>query len=214
MTYLLLASIVLAIIATWMRGGKMSRLGEVEFRLWWTVPLITVVQSLVVRFSDSPSRLNLWHPRPLIMIVSYVVLWAVVWRNRHLPGMLTVLLGVTLNLLVIAANGGYMPVSPKALARIGMGDAAQQMPVGSVVMGSKDVLLPSEQARFSMLGDVLVIPEPLPWSTAMSIGDCALAVGIFWFIVRTARQPSRHLFSEHPDRFLVRSGKRSEASHS
>jgi hypothetical protein len=212
MTYLLLASIVLAIVVTWMREGRLSRLGEIEFRLWWVVPLVTLAQFLIIRFSDSPSRLKLWSPRPLIMIASYVILWAVVWQNRHLPGMWIVLLGVTLNMLAIAANGGYMPIPPKALAQIGVGDAAYQMSVGSVVLGSKDVLLPPEQAHFAMLGDVLIIPKPFPWSAATSIGDWVLAVGIFWFITQTA-QSGKHSFSEYPEQSLTRSGTRSEASY-
>ena len=48
-------------------------------------------------------------------------------------------------------------------------------------------LLPSQQARFWILGDILVIPEPFPWPTAMSIGDVLLAVGVFLFIVRATR---------------------------
>ena len=185
MVYLLLASIVLSIIVAWMQGGKLSRLGEVTFRLWWIVPLIALVQSLLVYRLRSPSRLLLHHPRPLIMIGSYVILWVVVWLNRRLPGMLIVLVGITSNLIVIAANGGYMPITPEALARIGAGEAAYQMAPGSVVLGSKDVLLPSQQAYLWMLGDVLVIPEPFPWPTAMSIGDLILTVGIFLFIQRT-----------------------------
>jgi hypothetical protein len=122
--------------------------------------------------------------------MSYLVLWAVVWRNRHLAGMGITLVGVTLNLIAILANGGYMPIAPQALARIGAGNAAYQMPAGSIVLGSKDILLPPSEARFWMLGDILVIPEPLPWPTAMSVGDVVLAIGVFWFVLRTTR-PNR-----------------------
>jgi hypothetical protein len=190
MTYLLLASIGAAVVVGWMRGGKLSRLGEAAFKWWWVVPVVAVVQSLSVSLMTSTSRLNLLNPRPLIMIGSYIVLWAVVFWNRQLPGMALVLVGVTLNFIAIAANGGYMPITPQALARIGAGQLAYRMPLGSVVMGSKDVLLQPDGARFWMLGDNLVIPEPFPWPTAMSIGDIFLAVGVFCFIVRTMRSQS------------------------
>jgi hypothetical protein len=131
------------------------------------------------------------------MIGSYIVLWTVVFWNHHLPGMWVVLAGVTLNLLVIAANGGYMPITPSALARIGAGQTAHQMQPESVVLGSKDILLPPDQAHFWMLGDVLVIPEPFPWPTAMSIGDVLLAVGVFFLIVRT--MGSRHQSLDLPE---------------
>jgi hypothetical protein len=186
MIYLLLAFIITAIVVVWMRGGKLSRLGEVAFRLWWIVPLIAVVQSLVIRHMHSTSRLSLWHLRPLTMVFSYLVLWVVVFLNRHLPGMWIALAGVTLNLIPIAANGGYMPITPRALALIGAGDAAYELSSASVVLGSKDILLWPDEAHFWMLGDVFVIPEPFPWPTAMSVGDVVLAVGIFFFILRTA----------------------------
>jgi hypothetical protein len=155
------------------------------FRLWWVVPLIAIAQAILTRLSHPPSRLELWHPRPLLMIVSYIILWAVVWLNRHLPGMGVVLVGVSCNSLVIAANGGYMPIAPEALQRICIG--ADQIPLGNVLAGSKDVLLARQQTLFWILGDALVIPEPFPWPTAMSIGDVLLAVGVFLLIVRMTR---------------------------
>ena len=185
MVYLLLASVCLAVLVAWLRGGKLSQLGEVTFRLWWVVPLIAIAQSVLTRLSHPPSRLELWHPRPLLMIVSYIILWAVVWLNRHLPGMGVVLVGVSCNFLVIAANGGYMPIAPEALGRIRVG--ADQIPLGNVLAGSKDVLLARQQTLFWILGDALVIPEPFPWPTAMSIGDVLLAVGVFLLIVRKSR---------------------------
>ena len=187
MTYLLLASILAAVIVVWMRRDKLDQIGEVKFKLWWVIPIIALGQGLTVRFLYAPHRFTLWHPRPLIMIGSYILLWAVVCLNCHLAGMWWVLTGVTLNLLVIAANGGYMPMPPQALARIGAGQAAFQWAAGTVIRGSKDVLLPSQQAIFWMLGDILIIPEPFPWPTAMSIGDVILAVGIFLFIQRTSK---------------------------
>jgi hypothetical protein len=105
--------------------------------------------------------------------------------------MVLVLVGITLNLLAIAANGGYMPIPPEALARLGVGEAASDMKPGSVVVGSKDVLLPSQQALFWMLGDILVIPEPFPQPTAMSIGDIVLAVGVFLFILNATHTTSK-----------------------
>ncbi|MBL7199266.1 MAG: DUF5317 domain-containing protein [Anaerolineae bacterium] len=191
MTILLLASIALAVAIAWMRGGKLSRLGEMQFELWWVVPAVAVVQALGARLGRSPGRFSLSYSRSVTMIASFAALWIVVWCNRRLPGIWWVLAGVTLNLSVIAANGGYMPIPPEAAAHTAGREVALQVPVGSALAGSKDILLPPQQARFWFLGDVVVIPAPFPWPTAMSIGDIVLAVGIFWFIVRTS-QPEEH----------------------
>jgi len=186
MSYLLLASLGTAIAIVWLQGGGLGGLGDVRFLFWWMIPIVAAVQSVLIRVPYSDTRLPWWHPRPYAMFVSYVVLWCAVWLNQRLPGMRIVLAGITLNLIVIAANGGYMPVQPEALARLGYGDAAYHMQPGSIVLGSKDVVLPTQQAPLWMLGDVLVIPEPFPWPTAMSIGDVLLAVGVFLFITQTA----------------------------
>jgi hypothetical protein len=191
MSYLVLASLGLASLVVWLRGGGLGELGGVRFTFWWMIPSVAVVQSVLVRVPYSDTRLPWWHPRPYAMIVSYVVLWCVIWLNQRLPGMRTLLAGITLNLIVITANGGYMPVRPEALARIGYGDAAYQMQPGSIVLGSKDVVLPTQQALLWMLGDVLVIPEPFPRPTAMSIGDMFVAVGVFLFVTQIAGRHTR-----------------------
>lgn len=191
MSYLLLASLGSAIAIVWLRGGGLGELGDVKFVFWWMIPTVAAVQSVLIRVPYTDTRLPWWHPRPYAMLVSYVVLWCAVWLNQRLPGMRIVLAGITLNLIVIAANGGYMPVRPEALARIGYGEVAYQMQPGSIVLGSKDVVLPTQQAPLWMLGDVLVIPEPFPQPTAMSIGDVLLAVGVFLFITQAARRQTK-----------------------
>lgn len=187
MSYLLLASIGVAILVTWLRGGKLSQLADLHFWFWWAVPLTAVVQSMLVRSSYAGLRLPWWEARPIGMVLSYVLLGIVILLNRQLPGMWAVLGGTALNAITMAANGGYMPITPEALARIGYGDSLHLVPQGTVVLGSKDVLLSPGQGRLWFLGDMLVIPEPCPRPTAMSIGDVLLAVGVFLFILQTTR---------------------------
>jgi hypothetical protein len=187
MSYLLLASIGLAILVTWLRGGKLSQLADLHFWFWWAVPLTAVAQSMLVRSSYAGMRLPWWETRPMGMVLSYIVLGVVVLLNRQFPGMWAVLGGTALNAIAMAANGGYMPITPWALALIGYGERVEQLPIGTVVLGSKDVMLPPGQGYLWFLGDTLVIPEPCPRPTAMSIGDILLAVGVFLFILQTTR---------------------------
>jgi len=121
-----------------------------------------------------------------------------------------VLAGIAFNLLAIAANGGYMPVSPAALARIGENSIPHPQ-IGSVVQGSKDVVLPSQQALFWILGDVLVVPPPFPWPTAMSMGDVLVAVGVFAFILGTTRPHRESEQDTHEPEYAVRHNKGEES---
>src|SRR5687767_2642033 len=46
--------------------------------------------------------------------VSMLALLGFAWLNRRVPGMKVLLLGLALNLTVIALNGGFMPISMNA----------------------------------------------------------------------------------------------------
>jgi hypothetical protein len=100
------------------------------------------------------------------------------------------LAGVTLDLIIIVANGGYMPVLPAAVAATGYDGAAYQMQPGSIELGSEDIVS-IQRAPLWMLARVLVIPEPFSQPTAMSIGAMLVAVGVFMYITWTARRYAR-----------------------
>ena len=94
--------------------------------------------------------------------LSYVLLLAFVWVNRRLPAAPLLLLGLTLNLVVIGLNGG-MPVSADA-AQVGGRpghapgrDRRRQTPPDGVV------------GRAHAPADVIGLPPPL--ATVLSIGD-------------------------------------------
>ena len=101
-----------------------------------------------------------------------------VWRNRRLTGIQILGLGVMCNLLVIAVNGGFMPITPQTLTRINPGSLPSQWLAGLHYGYSKDIILLREQTRLEMLSDMWVIPPPFPWPTAFSVGDVLIALGI------------------------------------
>jgi hypothetical protein len=114
----------------------------------------------------------------VLLVLSHSLLLAFVWRNRRQVGVLILGLGVLCNLVVIAANGGLMPITPETLVQINPGSALEQWTVGTHYGYSKDVILLREGTRFWILSDVLVIPRPFPWPTAFSLGDLLIALGV------------------------------------
>jgi hypothetical protein len=88
-------------------------------------------------------------------------------------------LGVGLNLLVIGANGGYMPRSTEASATVGR-------PVDTIADGQRlaNVGILSDSTRLPWLGDVLPEPQWLPLSNVLSVGDVLLMVGLAWWAFR------------------------------
>lgn len=88
--------LIVAVVAGWLRGGRLRRLGAVTFRGGW---LLGVALAAQLAGGQWPA-----------LVVAQVAPLAFAWLNRALPGMRLVLAGVALNAAVILANGG-MPVA-------------------------------------------------------------------------------------------------------
>jgi hypothetical protein len=97
--------------------------------------------------------------------------------------------GLGLNLVVIVANGGFMPL-PVETARSLLPQAVyDQLQVGSRLgSGSKDVLLPESSIVFPWLADRFGSPASFPRPFAFSLGDILIAVGVIWLLA-TANAP-------------------------
>lgn len=178
---ILLLALAAGLVVALLRGGQVSHLSALPLR-WPAMPLLAfAAQALVVYVIPESRRQGAWSLHAGILILSYLVLLLFVWRNRRIPGMALAGIGLILNLAVMLANGGYMPITPQAMAQIGHGDTAQIEP-GTRDLGSKDVALPQEQTHLWFLSDIFVLPRSLPISFAFSPGDVLLAVGVFWVV--------------------------------
>lgn len=117
------------------------------------------------------------------LVISQVGLLAFAWLNRRQAGMRLLGLGLALNFAVIAANGGWMPISPETLARLVPGTLPAEWTAGDRFGTSKGrVMLPAE-TRLPMLSDRFILPIEGPYRAAFSIGDVILVLGalrFFW----------------------------------
>lgn len=184
----LLYVVAVAFLVGLLRGGKLSRMLTLPLR-WPALPLAAfAAQAVVVYWPRSSDQVSALLPIGLLLLSS-LTLVAVVWVNRRLSGMFLLGLGLILNLAVMVANGGYMPIEPAAVARIGHTDRLLATSSGTRVVYSKDVVLPREQTRLWLLSDVLVLPSPFPVPSAASIGDACIAVGAFLLVQRALLGP-------------------------
>lgn len=92
------------------------------------------------------------------------------WRNRGLPGGALLGLGLSLNLLVMSAHGGAMPVRAEQLAELGLA-----APPGAILAGSKDTAVSASPLWW--LADWLPLSTPLV-SLILSPGDLIVAAGL------------------------------------
>ena len=176
---LLLWGVVIGLAVGFARGGTIASLDDLNLYHLWLIPVALIVQAQLLfypMFFEGDLFLS-WGPE-IFHFLSYLILAIFVginWRLWQIPFMGT---GMTLNLIVIAANGGYMPSSVPSLIRAGDLETAyyltQQETYGNVIRMTDSTVL-------DFLGDWLYLPSWFPFSTAFSLGDLIIALGLVFF---------------------------------
>ena len=142
-------------------------------RLGWLAPLGLGLQALVI--FTAIGRVD-----PLLrtlLVLSYLLLFFFVSANRRHLGIVVIGVGLLLNFLAIAANGGLMPISPETLVRAGLADRLLELEIGEPVPHTKDILLEKEDTRLWFLSDILALDNPLG-VRAFSVGDTVIGAGL------------------------------------
>jgi len=178
--------LLVAILAGLVVGLFLTRLQKRP----WTVPPLRKPWLVIIAFL--PQFFNLYLPATRTrvadkfasagLIVSLILLLFFCWFNRRLSGMWLLALGLAMNLLIIAANGGFMPISPQTVSRIVSPEILATLGNGDR-FGYKDILLLPEQTRLIWLSDYFLPPEGFPYQVAFSLGDVFIAAGAFWLMV-------------------------------
>ncbi len=186
---ILLLALGVALLVAFLRGGSLRNLADFHLEWGWLAGLALAIQIGAVYWATGDSYLHLQRGA---LVVSSLLLLPVVWRNRRSPGLILIGLGLALNLTVMVANGGFMPITPEAVARIGHGHLVVHLDGVKRMSGSKGIVLPREETALWMLSDIFVIPQPFPVASAFSLGDALVAVGAFVFLQRAmVGAPSR-----------------------
>jgi len=178
--------IILSILIASIRGGKISRFADAEFkRIGW------IILSFAIRFGLSWAAGKMEIPRAAAAVIhlsAYVMVIAAVFANLRLKGMWLIGAGTALNMLVIAANGGRMPIGMDGLRRAGLDVLPSFQPVASGASYTHELV--DASTRVAFLGDVLCIPRPLWPPTVFSVGDILVMIGAF-LLVQSVMVPPR-----------------------
>jgi len=168
---------VLGLVAGLLTGGRLSNLLARRLRL----PLVAVV-ALLVRALGPHLFLARWPLTPWLFSASLAVLVAWTWWQRHqFLGIWLVAAGSSMNLLVVVANGGRMPV-PVSLAHLGPRNLLRDG-----VLGQYALLGPA--TRLGWLADT-VHPSGIAgrvFAQAYSPGDLVVAAGLFATLLLATR---------------------------
>ncbi|MDQ6879232.1 MAG: DUF5317 domain-containing protein [Candidatus Dormibacteraeota bacterium] len=165
---LLLAAVFVGIALGLVTGGKLGNLANLRFRWpFFVVAVLLIREMLLLTPLSRVAGAQILYAVSLAGLVAWTV-----WHVDRLPGVWLVSVGAALNLIVVAANAGRMPVAPELAAR-GSGILVDRGIVGQyVLMGSG--------TRLNWLADWLALPGPLgTWlPDAYSPGDIVVALGI------------------------------------
>jgi hypothetical protein len=125
-----------------------------------------------------------------LLLLSAALLAGFCWLNRRHAGVALAALGIGLNMAVMAANGGTMPVAPSTAAAIAELRGADPAAARAVAL-PKSHLRAEERTRLAFLSDRLLLPGPLGGLAAWSIGDALLLAGVgrlLWYGMKGPRR--------------------------
>jgi hypothetical protein len=180
---ILAVAILVAVAIGLVRGYSLQQLADLPLRWGWLALVAFGLQIYLIYFPE-PQNQGLLSPQLGLLALSYALLFVFTWQNRRLPGMWIVGAGFLANLTVMLLNGGYMPITPEALAQVGHTSRATGLSTGSRIMATKDIVLPREATLAWWLSDIFVLAPPFPLPTVFSLGDVLIALGAFWLLQR------------------------------
>jgi len=161
---MLIGLVFLALFATVpLAGGRVAALAELRFR--GKGLLLAAIAAQIVIVSILPEGSATLHSA--IHIATYLIVAVFVVANRRIPWVWLIALGGALNFTAIAANGGVMPASPRALENAGLA----LDPEGFVNSGAV------AHPHLQFLGDVFWVPSSFPITNVFSVGDILILGG-------------------------------------
>lgn len=173
---MILEAIILGIIIGIFRNGRWHNLMGIEFKGWYLIFLGAALQIIPIAATRLTERFAIlsWTP-----FVALLLIWVAVIMNWKLKGFRLLAFGAALNLLVMAANGGKMPIHLDWAQASGITTIVE-----SVKSGTMANLMPFDQAGTALrwLGKIIPIPRPYPLAKMLSIGDLIMTIAIVYFI--------------------------------
>jgi hypothetical protein len=169
--------ILIAIVTGLFLRGNFNGFADLRLRSGWIFPLLLIIQILIFIFQSKFTWVA--SISEYFFLGVYVIGLYFLWVNRNQPGFNYILIGVFLNFLVMAINGGRMPVSLES-ALILDPSYAEALQGG---IYAKHQLL-TNATRLGFLGDIIPLSNPYPNAKVISIGDVIMNIGGFIFVIQ------------------------------
>jgi hypothetical protein len=180
----LILPVILATLLALARGGTLA--GWARRRVRWAPAILAAFAVQLLVYSPPLDGLpwvvawGNWVWVASLIAVAAALLGNGLAGDAPRGAWLAAALGVALNVLVVAANGGQMPrVEPAAS---GVTPAGVAPPAAAAAPARLTNVAPATaETRLAWLGDVIAQPAWLPLANVVSVGDLLLAGGAAWW---------------------------------
>jgi hypothetical protein len=164
-----------------LRGGRLSNLSGLSLRRSG-LPIVALGLQILALYGPGREDARPFGVPAILILASYGLLLVTVLANRQLPGIAWLGLGAALNLLVILANSGWMPVTAKSLAVAGFIESPSAVVSGQRMLGSKDMIQVGHEINLRWLSDRFIVPQAGLLTAVFSLGDILMMFGLFLLI--------------------------------
>ncbi|WP_175640232.1 DUF5317 domain-containing protein [Metabacillus schmidteae] len=164
--------LLLAILIGFIRGGSLKRFGEITFKMGWVFPALLLFQFFIFYFQNKIEWIG--EISHFSFMGVYVIGLIFLWINRFHAHFKFIFVGVLLNFIVMAVNGGRMPVSEEAALLLD----PYYLDTLKNSLYAKHTLA-TDSTIFAFLGDIIPLRPPYPREQVISIGDVVMNIGGF-----------------------------------
>jgi hypothetical protein len=185
---ILLLAVIFGLAATYLRARlKHRRIRLPEIR-WQGLVFGMVLPQVLVFQIPATARGIPESVIPIVQIVTMAGLLVFAAANLRVSGFWALGMGLLANFVVIATNGGWMPVAVATLQRMYPSINPNSWELGARLGVSKDRILAPEDTHLAWLSDIFTLPKWVPYKVAFSPGDVLISIGVFLLLWSMSRR--------------------------
>lgn len=171
-----LEAVLLGIAIGMLRKGRLTSLGDTQFKGIWLIVIAMLVQISPIFLS----RMDVLRDQLIYMPFAAMCLMTVaLLLNLDKSGIWVIIPGSVMNLLAVGMNGFKMPIDFKGLEYAGLTGVIETINDGSLM---NYINMESVMDFSRYLGKFIPLPEMYPFAKVLSLGDIFIMIGIVLLI--------------------------------
>lgn len=170
---MLIFCLILAILVGFIRGGKISNIGNIRFKNRIFIVIGLGINLLIVILGAAGNNMILQYIRELYILSYVFLLIGIAFNIKHKP-MIIIGFGTLMNIVGFLANSG-IPISLEGL-RLTDGNE-----IANLIQAGENLLYVPllETTKLPILSKMITIQASIPFENIYSIGDVTIMIGLF-----------------------------------